>query len=97
MPSTTQSERLRSAVAARDYGRVQEILTDYRVEVESNWETASNEQRRAIAREATNLLEWTRDTILATRSHAQQRHVESMRQSAYSKTPMRRSALELNG
>jgi hypothetical protein len=97
MPSSPPTaERLRLAVAARGYGEVQQLLSQYGGEVESCWRASSEEQRRLIAGEATSLLEWARRTILADRSHAQQRQVQLVRQSAYAKAGMRRSTVELD-
>jgi hypothetical protein len=99
-PPTT-AEQLRAAVAAGSYGEVERLLTQYGGEVESTWRTSPEPQRRLIAREATSLLEWTRHTILAARSHAQYRQAQWRRQSAYA-TPraqgaMRRGVVNLDG
>jgi hypothetical protein len=99
-PPTTV-EQLRFAVSTGSYGEVQRLLTQYGGEVESSWRALSEEQRRLVAREATSLLEWTRHTILAARSHAQYRQAQWRRQSAYAapraQGPMRRGVVELNG
>jgi hypothetical protein len=97
MPSSLPTaERLRLAVAAGSYGEVEQLLTQYRGEVEACWRASSEEQRQLIAREVMSLLEWTRHTILAGRSHGQHKHAQLMRQGAYAKAKIRRSTVELN-
>jgi hypothetical protein len=94
--SLPTAERLRLAVAAGSYGEVQQLLTEFSAEIESCWSASSEEERRLIARKATSLLDWARRTILATRSHTQQRQVQLARQSAYAKGGIRRSTVDLN-
>lgn len=100
MPSKPTTERLQFAVAAGNYPEVERLLTQYRGEVESRWHSSSKEQRQVIAAEATNLLVWVRHTILAARSHAQLKHGQFVRQSAYSRARtvavMPRSGVELD-
>jgi hypothetical protein len=96
LSSLPRAERLRLAVAAGSYEEVQQLLTEYGAEVESRWRASSEAQRRLIAQEATSLLDWARRTILATRSHTQQRQVQLVRQSAYAKAGIRRSTVDLN-
>ena len=95
-PSSLTASRLRLAVAAANYGEVDRLLVEYRGEVESCWQDATAEQRRSIAKDTMNLLNWTRRAILVSRAHAQHRHAQSVRQSAYAATPIRRSAVDLN-
>ncbi len=97
MSPTPTTKKLRLAVAAGNYLEVEQLLVEYRIEVESEWMSASADQRRAIASEATSLLQWVRHTILAARSHAQHRHAQLARQSAYSGTPTRRFAVNIDG
>src|ERR1700681_3508311 len=98
MLPTTASERLRRAVAAGNFEAVEQLLTEYRAEVEADWRMATDEQRRVIARDATSLLAWIRHSLLAPRSHAQLRHMQSGRESAYTEsTPQARSLVSLRG
>ena len=96
MPLQQLAERLRLAVADGSYGEVQQLLTQYGAEVESHWKAAPEDQRRLIAQEATSLLDWARHTILAARSHAQHRHAQFARQSAYAKVAGQRSVVQID-
>jgi len=90
------AERLRLAVTGGSYGEVQQLLTEYAREVEAWLRAASGEQRRLIAREATNLLEWARHTILAQRAHTQHRQAQFARRTAYAKVVVRRSTVAID-
>jgi hypothetical protein len=77
-------ELLRNAVVAGDYRAMERFLDLYRSEVETSWKAATSpEERRSISTEATGLLEWTRQTILAARAHTQRKLIHLTRQSAY--------------
>ena len=84
-PETAPSgERLRAAVLRGAYREVEPILDAFRAEVEARWKAAgSDEERRIIATETTELLRWARQTILAGRSHAQLKLIRYNRERAY--------------
>ena len=77
------ADRLRAAVASGSYGEVDRLLDVYRREVEQEWHAAAAEERQAIAREVTGVLQWARHTILAARSHTQSKLIQFRRQHAY--------------
>jgi phosphoenolpyruvate carboxylase len=81
------AERLRKAVAAGAYWEVDQLLVVLRREVEACWKTTqSAERRREISEEVTGLLKWSRHSILAARSHAQNRLNRLSRLHAYGAT-----------
>ncbi len=84
MPPTEVSDRLRAAVASGAYGEVERLLDVYRKEVEQAWHAAPKDERQAIAREVTSMLQWARHAILTARSHTQARLIQFRRQHAYS-------------
>jgi len=90
------AERLRLAISAGSYAEIDQILVEYRGEVESCWKASTPEQRRLIAKEVMRVLGWARRTILASRGHAQHRHAQSVRQSAYASAAVLRSAVNLD-
>jgi len=95
--SSTTADRLRAAVTAGAYWEVDQLLCVYRREVEATWKTTrSKEKRREIATEVTTLLQWARNSILASRSHTQSRVIEFSRQGAYSPAMSKVDQLELD-
>ena len=84
-------ERLRLAVTARAYWEVDQVLAVYRRDVEACWKAAASAvDRREIATEVTGLLQWTRHSILAARSHTQRKLQHLSRQGAYVASGARR-------
>jgi hypothetical protein len=95
MPSKT-ADPLRSAIAGGSYLEAERLLKTYRGEMQANWEAAvSPKQRRAIATEVGDLLEWARSATLAARSHAQGKLIRLSRRTAYTRTQPKPGQLEL--
>ena len=91
------SEYLCAAVLRGAYGEVESLLDAFRREVEASWKAAgSDQERRTIATETTELLRWARETILATRSHTQLRLIRFNRQRAYVGSPRKTDRLDLD-
>ena len=84
MPQLQATEQLRAAVASGAYGEVERLLDVYRQEVEQAWYAAAKEERQAMAREVTSMLQWARHAILASRAHTQAKLIQFRRQNAYS-------------
>lgn len=97
MPSKQTAEQLRFAVAAGRYADVEALLDRYAREVEAAWHAASPEDRQSLAAGVLTLLRWAQRTMLASRSHAQMRQVESSRRLAYARGVAGRSSVEIDG
>ena len=82
--ATAVAEQFRSAVSEGAFLEAQELLEEYRREVEASWNAAvSADDRRAISTEVNALLEWARQTTLSARSHAQRKLILLGRENAY--------------
>ena len=94
MKSRTAADRFRIAIRRGAHEEAERVLDELRYEVETLWRAAvSSEERREIASEVTNLLNWAQQTVTASRSHAQAKLVRLNRQKAYLVSGQRRREL----
>ena len=97
MQSPTAVEIFRKAVAAGAFPEAEQLLEDYRRDVEMSWDAATcDEQRLVIATEVSSTLEWARTATLAARSHTQHKLILLRRESAYTPSIRKNEVLNLN-
>lgn len=78
------SSHLHAAIQSGAWSTAQELLAEFRLEVEASWHAAANEQeRRAISDSVTGFLQWARAMTLTSREHAQTRLNRLNRRHAY--------------
>ena len=84
MEPARTSSRLRAAIAAGDWVGAESSLIEFRHEVEMAWTAAATEEdRSAIQQHVHEILEWSRNTTLAVRSHDHQNLLRLIRGGAY--------------
>jgi hypothetical protein len=90
MPPRT-ADRFRVAIRRGAHQDAEMLLDELRYEVETLWTaTSSRAERQAIASEVTTLLEWARQMVVTSRSHAQAKLVGLDRPQAYLTSGSRR-------
>ena len=68
------SDQLHAAIQSGAWSTAQELLAEFRLEVETSWQAAATEQeRRAISESVTGFLQWARAMTITSREHAQDR------------------------
>ena len=78
------TDRLHAAIQTGAWSTAQELLTDFRLEVEASWRAAANEQeRRAISHNVTSFLQWARAMTIISRDHTRSRLNRLNRSHAY--------------
>ena len=78
------ADRFRAAIASGAYWTAEELLGDYRREVEARWnEDISGDQRDALRQEVESLLTWARRLTIARRAHAHSKLARISSQRAY--------------
>jgi hypothetical protein len=90
---------LRAAVAAGAHREAELLLEACRRDTDQRWQAAqSDDERRAIADEVTELLRWARTTVVVARAHTQGKLIQLSQRRAYA-TPVGRPAdrLQLKG
>jgi hypothetical protein len=86
----------RRAVSAGAFLEAEQLLENYRRDVEASWHAAtSDDQRIAIAMEVGEVFEWARTTTLAARSHTQRKLILLRRESAYTPSISKNEVLHL--
>jgi hypothetical protein len=83
MPLPAASNDFQAAVRAGDYGAADRLLVELRREVELAWTGAAQAERRTMAAEVLDLLDWAKLTVLVRRSHMQRKLVQIRREGAY--------------
>jgi hypothetical protein len=97
MQSPPAVELFRKAVSAGAFPEAEQLLENYRRDVEMSWKAASSdEQRLVIATEVSSTLEWARTATLAARSHTQRKLILLRRESAYTPSICKNEVLNLN-
>lgn len=92
------AERVRAAISQGSYRQADDLLADYRLEVEAAYRAARTaEERTQVATEVTAFLRWCRESVLASRAHTQARLIHLTRQSAYSEPTFSRDVFSMNG
>jgi hypothetical protein len=78
------ADRLRAAVAAGAHREAELLLEAFRRDTEQRWHAAQSDQdRRAIADEVTELLGWARTTAVVARAHTQGKLIQFSQRRAY--------------
>ncbi len=91
-------DQFRAAIASGAFWRADELLVEYRREVEQRWQAATSDQeRRAIKAEVDALLEWARRMTLIRRSQIGTKLGRVSSQSAYGAPREIRRVVEING
>jgi hypothetical protein len=66
------SDHLHAAIQSGAWSTAQDLLAEFRLEVETSWRAAATEQeRRAISESVTGFLQWARAMTITNRAHAQ--------------------------
>ena len=82
------ANRFRDAIAAGEWARAEELLQQFREEVDIAWTSLSSDDERArIRSEVAGTLEWARQLTLAGREHARGSLLHIVRRRAYVETP----------
>ncbi len=80
------ADRFRAAIASGAFSQADELLEEYRVEVEARWHGAANDaERSAVKTEVEDLLEWARKLTVIRRAHVQSKLVRLNSQQAYAR------------
>ena len=84
MQSTRTKDSLHAAIQSGAWSTAQDLLAEFRREVEASWHSAATEQeRRAISENVTSFLQWARAMTLTSREHASSRLNRLNRRHAY--------------
>jgi hypothetical protein len=79
-----RTHRFRLEVLRGAFEEAERTLEDVRAEVDAAWKQAeTQEAREEIAETVTKLLQWARQTVLASRAHTQHKLVLLNREKAY--------------
>ena len=82
------SKQLHAAIQRGAWSTAQELLTEFRLEVEASWRAAENEQeRRALSQDVTGFLQWARAMTMTSREQANSRLNRLNRRHAYAASP----------
>jgi hypothetical protein len=77
-------DNLHAAIQSGAWSTAQDLLTAFRLEVETSWRAASTEEERhAISQNVTGFLQWARAMTITSREHAQDRLNRLSRRHAY--------------
>jgi hypothetical protein len=94
---SAKTAELRNAVSAGAFAQAEELLAEYRQEVETAWmASASAQERQALAVEVNAVLKWAQATTHSARSHAQRKLILLNRESAYGPSMQRNELLDLD-
>lgn len=96
MPFKT-ADKFREAVCFGNFAAADRLLGELRSEVESFWAEAAAEERQQVARQVLSLLDWARQSALASRSHAQRKLAAVRREGAYVGSARQRYPIEFEG
>jgi hypothetical protein len=78
------SNQLHAAIQRGAWSTAQDLLSEFRLEVEASWRAAANEQeRRALSQDVTGFLQWARAMTMTSRAHAETRVNRLNRRNAY--------------
>ena len=78
------TDRLHAAIQTGAWSTAQDLLADFRLEVEASWRAAATEQeRRAISQNVTGFLQWARAMTIVSRQHTHSRLNRLNRSQAY--------------
>ena len=78
------SDQLHAAIQRGAWSTAQDLLAEFRLEVEASWRAAASEQeRRALSQNVSSFLQWARAMTLTSREHAQSRLNRLNRRHAY--------------
>lgn len=91
------ADRFRAAIAAGAYWTAEELLAEYRREVESRWQGASDAGRLELKIEVETLLQWARKLTLVRRAHAQAKLVRLNSQRAYAGPARQSNVWQMQG
>ncbi|MGH9646142.1 MAG: hypothetical protein ACRD4E_04925 [Bryobacteraceae bacterium] len=84
MRLTRTRDSLHAAIQSGAWSTAQELLSAFRLEVETSWQEAATEQeRRALSQNVTGFLQWARAMTVTSREHAQDRLSRLNRRHAY--------------
>lgn len=84
MQPTRISDHLHAAIRSGAWSTAQELLAEFRLEVETSWRAAAtDEERRTISQDVTSFLQWARAMTITSREHAQDRLNRLNRRHAY--------------
>lgn len=84
MRSTRTRDSLHAAIQSGAWSTAQELLAEFRLEVEASWRAAASEQeRRVISQSVAGFLQWARAMTLVSREHARARLNGLNRRHAY--------------
>ena len=94
---SAKTAELRKAVSTGAFAQAEELLAEYRREVEAAWvAAASAQERQALAAEVNAVLKWAQASTRSQRSHTQRKLILLGRESAYGPSLQKNELLDLD-